>query len=196
MTDPVPVIHPGNAELLQTATEYLLTAIAAVDEGDLGDPTRCTDWSIGDVLLHLINVAESLHKLADMGTFELSDCPLSVADILRVAPERARALTDRLTGDAGTLDPQGLANPEWANNAAISGAVEFTTHGWDISAALGQAHRISDPQARALLAITSEAIDSTARDPHFAPPVHVDASQPPSDQLVGFLGRDPHPPVA
>lgn len=196
MTAPASGVQPENAELLRQATEYALTAIAVIEEGDLDRPTHCPDWSIGDLLLHLSDVAEALNRLADTGTFELAAQQRPETDIVRVVNERANALSDRLTSDAGTPEPPSSANSEWANNAAISGAVELTTHGWDISAALGQPRTIPDLLARPLLTITSAAIDNTARDPQFALPVDVDASQPPSDQLLGFLGREPHPPTA
>ena len=186
-------MKPANAELFQQATTYALAVVAQVSEDDLDRPTHCTDWTIGDLLAHLVDVAEALRKLADTGTLELTAKQRPDSNIVNAVRDRMDALIDRLNGGAETIESAGVTEPDWVDNAAISGAVEFTTHGWDISAALGQPRQIPDALAKPLLAITSQAIDNANRAPQFAPPVDVDPSHPSSDQLLGFLGRNPHP---
>lgn len=186
-------VAPENAALLEHATEYALDAVAHVTEDDLDRPTLCTNWNIRDLLLHLADVADALNKLADTGTLELVAQQRPETDAIRVVKDRTHVFLDRLNAAADVTEPSGTAASEWANNAAISGAVEFTTHGWDIYTALAQPRQIPETLAQRLFEITSEAIDSASREPQFAPPVHIDPSQPPSHQLLGFLGRHPHP---
>lgn len=193
MTASRDTVAPENAALLEHATEYALDAVAHVTEGDLDRPTPCTNWKIRDLLLHLADVADALSKLADTGTLELVAQQRPETDTMKVVRDRTHLFLDRLNAAAGVSEPSSAAGSEWANNAAISGAVEFITHGWDIHTALGESRQIPDALAQTLLKITSEAIDNASRDPQFAPPVNIDPSQPPSDQLLGFLGRNPHP---
>lgn len=193
MTSPDTNVQRSNLELFAQATTYALAAVAQVSEDDLDRPTHCTDWTVGDILAHLADVADALRKLADTGTLELTTQERPETDILNAVRHRTDALINRLTGVAATTEPAGSPKSEWVDHAAVSGAVEFTTHGWDISAALGQPRQIPDTLAAPLVAITSDAIDEASRDPQFASPVIVDPSRPPSDQLLGFLGRDPHP---
>lgn len=193
MNTPTENVRPTPATLFEQATAYALDAVTQVTERDLDQTTPCAAWNVRELLLHLADIADALSNLARTGTLEVITQHRLETNAINVVRDRTHVLLDRLGPAAETNEPHDTTESEWANNAATSGAVEFTTHGWDLYAALGQPRQIPETLAQALLEITSEAIDSASRDPQFAQPVNIDPSRPPSDQLLAFLGRHPHP---
>jgi hypothetical protein len=80
--------------------------------------------------------------------------------------------------------------------AAAAGAIEITVHGWDISAACGSRRPVPPDLAALLLPIAPLFITPGSRAGLFADPVPVPGRACPGDQLVAFLGRQPHCPAA
>ncbi len=78
---------------------------------------------------------------------------------------------------------------------AVTGAIEITVHGWDISVACGARRPVSPGLAAVLLPIAPLLITPGTRPGLFADPVRLPGPAP-RDQLVGFLGRQPAPPAA
>ena len=79
---------------------------------------------------------------------------------------------------------------------ALAGALEITVHGWDISVACGVRRPIPPGLAVILLPLAPLLITPATRPGLFADPVPVSAQASPGDELVAFLGRQPHPPPA
>ena len=80
--------------------------------------------------------------------------------------------------------------------AVAAGAIEITVHGWDISVACGSRRPVPPDLAALLLPIAPLFITPGARAGLFADPVPVPGRACPGDQLVAFLGRQPHRPDA
>ena len=79
--------------------------------------------------------------------------------------------------------------------AVAAGAIEITVHGWDISVACGRRRPVPPDLAALLLPIAPLFITPGTRAGLFADPVPVPGRACPGDQLVAFLGRQPHGPA-
>jgi hypothetical protein len=75
----------------------------------------------------------------------------------------------------------------------VTGAIEITVHGWDISVACGDRRPVPLGLAAVLLPIAPLLLPPGTRPGLFADPVRLAAPACPGDQLVAFLGRQPRP---
>ncbi len=172
-----------NTELLGRATDYARGVLTELTNDDLRRPTPCEGWDAGTVVLHLADVTDALLALLETGTLALPQTPrTSDPDPVALVNERLAKLTHAFSvpTDATRVE-----------NAATAGAVEFTTHGWDIGAARHPEHRIPESLAEDVLALVSPALDLSARGENFAAPIDVPGNASASVRLVAFLGRDP-----
>jgi PPOX class probable F420-dependent enzyme len=76
----------------------------------------------------------------------------------------------------------------------LTGAIEITVHGWDISVACGARRPVPPALAAVLLPIAALLITPGTRPGLFADPVRLPGPACPDDQLVAFLGRQLRPP--
>jgi hypothetical protein len=78
---------------------------------------------------------------------------------------------------------------------AVTGAIEITVPGWDISVACGACRPVPPGLAAILLPIAPLLLAPGSRPGLFADPVALAGPAGPGDQLVAFLGRQPRPAV-
>jgi uncharacterized protein (TIGR03086 family) len=172
-----------NTELFGRATDYARGVLSELTDDDLRRPTPCEGWDAGRVVLHLADVIDALIGLLETGTLALPQTPrTNDLEPVVLLDERLAKLTHEFSveDDATRVE-----------NAAIAGAVEFTTHGWDIGLARHPAHRIPESLAEDVLALVSPALDVSARGENFAAPIDVPGNASASERLVAFLGRVP-----
>jgi hypothetical protein len=74
---------------------------------------------------------------------------------------------------------------------AVTGAIEITVRGWDISVACGRAGPVLPGLAAVLLATAPLLVPSDVRPGLFADPVPLHSPACPGDELVALLGRRP-----
>lgn len=173
-----------NTELFGRATDYARGVLSEVTNDDLRRPTPCEGWDAGRVVLHLADVIDALIGLLETGTLALPQPPPRTNDLdpEALVDERLAQLTHAFSV---------AADATRVENAAIAGAVEFTTHGWDIGVARHPAHRIPESLAEDVLALVSPALDVSARGENFAAPIDIPSNASASERLAAFLGRDP-----
>lgn len=173
----------GNTRTLDRATDYLRGVLDALTHDDLRRPTPCDSWDAGRVAVHLADVIDGLIALLETGELALPQPPRTEgADPLAVVDGRLAALAQAFTvaDDAPRVQ-----------QATVAGAIEFTTHGWDIGVAVDPAHRIPDALARDVLALVTPILDINARGENFALPIDLAQDASASDRLAAFLGRTP-----
>jgi uncharacterized protein (TIGR03086 family) len=115
-------------------------AAIAVDQWDL--PTPCTDWSIRDIITHLLEVSRMVPLLLQGVTVEdlmASSGPDRQLD-LTVALDRA--LTDELAAFETADDLDMIVHHPGAGDIPAARLLQFRTtdyllHGWDIARATG-----------------------------------------------------------
>ncbi len=173
--------------------------VKGVRAGQMTAPTPCTEWDVRALLNHLI------------GTLWLSEALLT-----DTAPRHPMAPGGLPASDLAGTDPAAAYAEASAASLAAAGAGDaisrqhttplgdmpgpvlagFTTldilvHGWDLAKATGQPAALEADLAAHVLAFASQALTGQARAGRIGPAVPVPADAPVTDQLAGFLGRQP-----
>lgn len=171
-----------------------------IHEDQWPHPTPCSEWSVQDVLNHM--VSEQLwapwllrkYTLAEVGDrfdgWLLGDDPMT-------AWEQAAAVAR-----AAWIAPGALEGEVYVTSGQIPAetygwqmTTDLAVHAWDLAAAIGAENPIDDDVARALLAELEPQVGDWQDAGIFAPPVPVAEDAPPATRLVALLGRDPDHPV-
>jgi uncharacterized protein (TIGR03086 family) len=179
--------------------------VARVSADQLGAPTPCLDWTLRELLAHMV-----AHNHGFAAAARGQTVPAAVWDGGQVGdhPYPAYAESAQTASDAfaapGALDRQielpGLG--AFPLRIAIGfHFVDYLIHGWDVARAIGVT---SGPSAGAEgpdSELTATALKFASRWPDvpqlrgpgapFGPKVGVPAGAPPFDRLLGLLGRSP-----
>src|SRR5436309_1900526 len=158
--------------------------IAGVAPAQYGDKTPCSEWTVKDLLEHMIGVVAGLGAAAagqPPAPFELGADPaqqFADASSSAVSAWRQPGVLDRVVdGGAGSMPGQVYA--------AIN-LLDTATHTWDLATATGQPVELPEPVAAAALEASRMIVNDELRPGRF------DAEQPaPSgasttQQLVAF----------
>jgi uncharacterized protein (TIGR03086 family) len=188
-------------ELLGWAISYALTSTRLATPQRLPCPTPCADWDLGLLLRHVSDSVGVLHEAITTGCIgsgppaeDDEPDPDVVSGLYRRAGRLLAACAPAAPAPAGhlvTIGDQELP----AKMAVAAGAIEITVHGWDISVACGSRRPVPPDLAALLLPIAPLFIAPGSRAGLFADPVPVPGRACPGDQLVAFLGRQPHCPA-
>jgi uncharacterized protein (TIGR03086 family) len=185
-------------ELLEAAVSYALADAIRCAPRRLSHPTPCPGWDLETLLGH---VSESLRVLRQA----VATGGISGTGAQRGHPGPGRDPVARLRGEAaGLLDACSAAGPGregvaiggrglTAGMVAVTGALEITVHGWDISVACGACAPVPPGLAAVLLPIAPLLLPPGTRPGLFADPVRLAGPAGPGDQLVAFFGRQPRP---
>jgi uncharacterized protein (TIGR03086 family) len=192
-------------ELLECAVSYALAGAALFTPQFLSHPTPCRDWDLEMLLDHVSDSIGALHEAIATGGVGAAPpgypahpgYPAQRADPVARLRGQAERLLDACAA-AGTADRRvAIGDRELtASMVALTGAIEITVHGWDISVACGARRAIPPGLAAVLLPIAPLLITPGSRPGLFAGPVRLAGPAGPGDQLVAFLGREPRPPAA
>jgi uncharacterized protein (TIGR03086 family) len=167
-----------------------------VGEQQWDEPTPCTDWSVRDLVNHL--VSEHLwapHLLngetaADVGDrFDgdvLGDAPVAAWE---EAGSESRSAFHRKGALSGRVHVTGGRIP--ATDYAWQMTSDLAVHGWDLAQGIGVRSRMPDELADAVYAQIAPEAESWQEAGIFDPPVPVPEDVVPQNRLVALLGRRP-----
>jgi uncharacterized protein (TIGR03086 family) len=186
-------------ELLGWAISYALASTRLATPQRLPGPTPCADWDLGLLLRHVSDSVGVLHEAITTGC--VGSGPAAEDD--EPDPDVVSGLYRRAGRLLAACAPAAPAVPAAhlvtigdqelpAKMAVAAGAIEITVHGWDISVACGSRRPVPPDLATLLLPIAPLFIAPGSRAGLFADPVPVPGRACPGDQLVAFLGRQPH----
>ncbi|MGW4566945.1 maleylpyruvate isomerase family mycothiol-dependent enzyme [Streptomyces sp. NPDC004561] len=114
--------HAHDLACVRDATERLLTAVAALDNASLAEPSRLPGWSRGHVLAHLARNADALVNVLE-GRPMYASAEARDADIERDAP---RPLDDQLADlreSAAGFRRAGEAPADWTRTVELRNGV-------------------------------------------------------------------------
>jgi uncharacterized protein (TIGR03086 family) len=186
---------------LAPATRRMADLVEGIDDDQLGRPTPCPDYTLGDLLDHVGGLSLAFTMAATKtalpgGSQGPSDDASRLGDDWRdripsALEDLARAWrdADAWTGmtRAGGLDLPG----EIAGIVALD---EVVLHGWDVARASGQAFDC-DPQVLEVVHGFLQQFSGPGKEAEraglFGPEVEVPADAPLLDRVVGMAGRDP-----
>jgi uncharacterized protein (TIGR03086 family) len=180
--------------LLPTAAEEFGKRVHAVAPDGWDRPTPCTDWSVGDVVNHMVGEHLWAPELLGGATVDevgdrfagdvLGDDPLAAWD---AAIYRSLTAWSHTPADA-TVHLSAGDTP--AREYAEQMLVDLVVHGWDIARGAGLDERMDPATVRHALTYMEKHVHGLAATGLFAEPVEV-SSDDPQDRLLGMVGRRP-----
>ena len=170
--------------------------IDRIPAGQWTVPTPCTEWSVRDLVNHLVGM-----NLVFVAMFEESPMPERGADRLGADPagayRRSAAALQAAAARPGVLrrsqaTPLGVATGAERLQWRIA---DLLAHGWDLVQATGVAAELPDDLAEQALTFVRAQLPSQPRAGRFADPQPIRDNAPAIDRLAAFTGRPvPWPP--
>jgi len=187
---------------LRPAARELTRLVDGVRDDQLGDPTPCTQYTLGDLLQHVRGLAEAftLAGRKEQPAGGSQPPPQGDASLL---PEDWRGeiaqWLERLV--EAWADPTAWEGNAWiagfeapASAVGVTAANELAVHGWDMARASGQPIALDDAAlapAREFVAMMSGPGSEDSRGDAFGPALPVPAGASALDEVVAGNGRDP-----
>jgi uncharacterized protein (TIGR03086 family) len=182
--------HP--AVLYRRATARALEVVRGIREDQFGLPTPCAEWTVQDLLDHLVGGTRYLASALGSGADTDTDAPSgSTPDDLAAG---FAVCVERL-GDPAALEHRS-ASPlgfEWSGLEATAGTfMDVLVHTWDLAAATRQPHGIDEHLAEACATMFLPDMPENGRAGGIVgPAVAVPADASALDRLLGAMGRQP-----
>jgi uncharacterized protein (TIGR03086 family) len=163
--------------------------------GRIGDdqwaaPTPCTEWSVRDVVGHLVGM-----NLVLVAMFEEGPMPERGLDRLGADPAGA-FLRSAAALQAAAARPGVLERSQATRIGSATGAdrlqwrvVDLLAHGWDLEQATGLAADLPSDVAERALTFAQAQLPSQPRAGRFAGPQPIGDRAPAIDRLAAFTGR-------
>lgn len=187
---------------LGPAARRLGELVARAGDDELGMPTPCPAYTLGDLIEHVGGLALAFTAAAnkDSGSRYVNQTPSGDASRLgedwrQRIPRDLASLADawREPGAwTGMTRIAGMDAP--AEMVGLTAADELVVHGWDVARATGQPYNC-EPEllaaAQSFLAQFASPDAPAGPDVPFGPSRQVPADAPPLDRVVALAGRDP-----
>jgi uncharacterized protein (TIGR03086 family) len=195
----MPSAEPVAASVLPAAVAPISALIRAVDPARLDAPTPCTDYTVRDLLNHLlfwgpVLAAAGRHDTAARPAESEADVDLVVGEW----PESLNAVFADVADAWGDVEAwEGTTSMGGSGSlpAAMVGGIavgELVVHGWDLGRALGL-EPAWDPDVLTVVHAGVLATAETGREMGvYGAAVPVPEEAPVLDRLLGLTGRDPH----
>jgi uncharacterized protein (TIGR03086 family) len=169
--------EPGT-QILARGLDQLETLIRSVSQDDHGRPTPCSDWTVSDLVDHVV---QTPWKFASMVRGEQVDwaAPTPHADD-PVATYQENAQTLRT---AWAERPDAQPGVDWQ-------CAEIAVHTWDLATALGRSTDTFDPEvAERGRAFMLASLNDDNRSPAFGPEVQAPERADAYTRIAAFAGR-------
>jgi uncharacterized protein (TIGR03086 family) len=182
------------------AATRLAALVAGVPEGALGDPTPCADYTVGDLLDHIVGLTRGLAaaarkqvdpdappppqgSAANLDPTWRESLPGDLADL--AAAWQEPGATDGTTRAGGVDVP--------AEVVAGVALEELIVHGWDLARATGQPFDADDADLEVTHGFLAQfqSPDAPAAGAAYGPPLPAADGAPRLDQVIALSGRDP-----
>ncbi|HEX2143059.1 MAG TPA: TIGR03086 family metal-binding protein [Glycomyces sp.] len=183
----------------KTVTDQVAGLLARVQDERLSDPTPCEDYTVGQLLNHLIGLCLAFTSAARGETGPHNDAPPETPPTSlepgwrKLLEERLRTLADAWSEPSaweGEAMAGGVSLP--AEIMALVGLNEVAVHGWDLARASDQDYRLEPEVLEVLLPfVGQDADDEAAREGIYKPVVDIPEEATPQARLVALTGRNP-----
>ncbi len=186
---------------LGPAAQRLAGLIALVEDDELGRPTPCPAYSLGDLIDHAGGLALAFTAAANKERGTYGDQGPS-GDASRLGDDWRK----RIPSDLKTLVEAWREPDAWTGMTRIAGmdapaemvgltvADELVVHGWDVARATGQPYRC-EPElldaARSFLVQFASPDAPAGPNVPFGPSRQLPDDAPLLDRVVALAGRDP-----
>ena len=176
-------------DALEQTFEHAHGVIAGVRTEQYADKTPCEEWTVRDLLEHMIGVVSGLGAAAagmPRDPFVLSPEPAAQF-------EQAAAASLQAWRTPGVLDRMIDGGPGPMPGRVLAGInlLDTATHTWDLAVATGQPAALPEPVAAAALDASAAIVSPELRPGRFGPEVAAPDDAGATARLVAFLGRTP-----
>ena len=172
----------------QRAQDAFAGVLANVSSDHLGSPTPCSDWTIQDLIEHVIGGNEHVGLWAS-SPVEPPARPDDIVAAHRTAAAAAQAVFAAPDGLSTTFN---LPFGELPGQLFVGiRTTDVLTHAWDLAAASGRSTNIEPELATEQLAAARAFVGPQFRGPDkpFGDEQQCSPERSPADQLAAFLGR-------
>ena len=185
---------------LGPAAQRLAELVASIKDDELGNPTPCPAYALGDLVEHVGGLALAFAAAANKDRNEYNERQPS-GDAARLPADWRTRIPCDLAALAEAWRQQGA----WTGMTRIAGgdspaevvglvaADELVVHGWDVARALGQSYD-AEPElveaSRSFLAMFASPDAPAGADVAFGPSRDVPSDAPPLDHVLALAGRD------
>ncbi len=187
---------------LTPATQRLADLVSRVSDDELGGPTPCPAYTVGDLIEHVGGLARAFRAAAEKDTASpyVNDTPSGEAARLEAGwreriPADLAALARAWTDPGAWAGMTRIATQDApAEMVGITVADELLVHGWDVARATGQPYE-PEPElltaARKFLGMFASPDASTGPEVPFGPSRELPGDASALDQVLALAGRDP-----
>ncbi len=173
----------------------LRSLLLGIDETELSGPTPCGDWSVAELLVHLMGLSVAFTQAAR----KLTGAPGTAGPAPEpVAAELPAHWRSRMPGLVEELATAWREPSAWTGTSQVGGATmpaatigafgmnELVMHSWDLAKATGQEYSADPRILEALIELLSQGA------PLFGDVVEIEDELSLLDQTVALAGRDPN----
>lgn len=183
---------------LEAAAQAVTTVVSNVSDDQLGGPTPCPDYTVEDLLFHVLGLSAAFKGAADKDFGPVTSTPPGQAatglpdDWRDQIPRQLDALVISWRNRAAWEGMTRVGGAELPADIAAQVALnELTMHGWDIARATGQDYSVGEATLQVCHELLYPGDDQSEREPIFGPVVKVPDHAPLLDRVIGLGGRDP-----
>lgn len=185
-----------DVDMYERALKSTGEVVAGTKRNQLDNPTPCTEWTVHELLNHIIGGCLSWAAGADGRVEDPSPTIDRIGEDHAAAYEAAaRAVIDAFRSP-GAMErnftmPWGESPGKMNLGVALA---DITVHGCDLATATGQDIFVDDDIAEACYEMTTGLMEpkgSFPRGDAFAEPIEVPDDAPPRDRMLAYLGRQP-----
>lgn len=184
---------------LGPAAQETARVVARVRDDDLARPTPCGDWTVRDLLGHLLAFAGHFVRVARHESAESGGAPQPLPDDWRgglaARLDDLAAAWREPSAWEGEGQAGGLTMPR--AELGVVALEELVLHGWDLAQAIGAGYDVRDedlPIVRGFVA-NFEHAPQEQRTGLYGPVVPTDGGSE-LERVLALAGRDPHRPLA
>ena len=187
---------------LTPAAQRLADLVARVRDDELGGPTPCPAYTVGDLIEHIGGLALAFRAAAEKDTSNPKVGEPPPGDATRLEA----GWKERIPADLAALGRAWAKPDAWAGTTRIAGqdqpaeivglvaADELVVHGWDLARGTGQPYT-PEPEvlgaAQQFLGFFASPDAPAGPEVTFGPSRPAAADAPLLEQVVAMAGRDP-----
>ncbi|OBF47557.1 TIGR03086 family protein [Mycobacterium sp. 852002-50816_SCH5313054-b] len=175
--------------MYRAATDRAVAAVEAVRPDQLGWPTPCSDWSVQQLIDHLVGGADYLLSAAT-GAEPVSPAGRAATDYRDRVDRVLTALESPGAMERVCVSPLGF---DWPVSDAVAGTfMDVLIHTWDLARATGQDERLDAGLVEACAAMFLPEMPRRGREAGIiGPEVVPGAGASAQDRLLAAMGRAP-----
>jgi uncharacterized protein (TIGR03086 family) len=175
--------------LYRAASDRAIAVVNAVRPEHLGSPTPCAEWTVQQLIDHLVGGTAYLLSAAS-GREQAQPETATVADFHRGVAAVLTALEAPGAMERTCIAPLGF---EWPVGQAVAGTfMDVLIHTWDLARATGQDDKLDPALVEACSELFLPDMPERGRAAGIiGPAIEVDDEASPQDRLLAAMGRQP-----